>query len=440
MRLTHAAPDIADSVFAAFDRRLDPHGRAPVAAAYSGGGDSLFLLLAARQWARRHGRPLLALHVDHQLQSQSAAWADHARAVAAELGATFRLLEWVGDKPTTGLAAAARLARLTLLANAARQAGAQVILLGHTADDVRESALMRAEGSTLGEMTEWSPSPMWPEGRDLFHFRPLLELSRETIRDGLRLAGWEWIEDPANENHAFGRARLRASLKSASGADWNAKALSSQSTRPDHARQGLHVDSLGAIASSPAQLADDPQGLKAALVCVSGGSKLPRTHRLERLRGLLTAGKPFTATLSGSRVEAGEAVLVCRDAGEYARAGTPGVDVAPDEPRVWDGRFELSADKEWAVMPLKGLAGRLPRPQREALRALPVAVRPSLPALVNRTETVTCPLLAEVSGVRVRPLVASRLAAALGLIRTEAEAGLAAHGAGPVRVLCSGAE
>ena len=54
-------------------RRLDPGASAPLAVAFSGGGDSLALLLTARAWGEQCGRPLLALHVDHGLQPQSAA-------------------------------------------------------------------------------------------------------------------------------------------------------------------------------------------------------------------------------------------------------------------------------------------------------------------------------------------------------------------------------
>ena len=58
------------------ERRLDPGSPAPLAVAFSGGGDSLALLLAARAFAGRHGRRLAAVHVDHGLQPHSAAWAD----------------------------------------------------------------------------------------------------------------------------------------------------------------------------------------------------------------------------------------------------------------------------------------------------------------------------------------------------------------------------
>jgi tRNA(Ile)-lysidine synthase len=138
--------------FGPFDRRLDGSSRAPLAAGFSGGGDSLALLLAAKAWADGAGRRVVALHVDHGLQPQSRAWAARAQAAAHDLGVDFRLLTWAGPKPTSGLPARARAARLALLAEAAREAGTRVLMLGHTADDVREGEAMRAAGSTLGRL------------------------------------------------------------------------------------------------------------------------------------------------------------------------------------------------------------------------------------------------------------------------------------------------
>src|SRR5690606_9178284 len=87
--------------------------------------------------------------------------------------------------------------------------GARVILFAHTADDVAEGDRMRAEGSTLGRLRDWSPSPAWPEGRGLMLLRPMLDVSRSELRDWLRGQGADWIDDPANEDLRYARARAR---------------------------------------------------------------------------------------------------------------------------------------------------------------------------------------------------------------------------------------
>src|ERR1700761_3318119 len=187
-------------------RRLDAASRAPVAVAFSGGGDSHALLLAARAFADRCGRPLLALHVDHGLQPASAAWAEDAERTAGRLGAGFVRLCWTGDKPHAGAPAAARAARHRLIADAARRAGAPVVLVGHTLDDQLENALMRGAGMGIGAPAEWSPSPVWPEGRGLFLCRPLLTLRRADLRPWLADEGLAWLDDPANDDLRHPRA------------------------------------------------------------------------------------------------------------------------------------------------------------------------------------------------------------------------------------------
>jgi tRNA(Ile)-lysidine synthase len=202
---------------AALDRRLRLGATAPLAVGFSGGGDSLALLILALDWARAHGRPVVSLTVDHQLNPASAGWTAEALAKARALGAEARALAWTGPKPTSGLSAAARAARHALLAQAAREAGAAVLLLGHTADDLAEAALMRAQGSTVPDPRGWSPSPAWPEGRGVFVLRPLLAARRGDLRDWLAARGETWLDDPANDDPRSARARARRDLQQANG-------------------------------------------------------------------------------------------------------------------------------------------------------------------------------------------------------------------------------
>src|SRR5258708_2867753 len=167
------------------DARLERDAARPVAVAFSGGGDSLALLLVARAWARQANRRLIAFTVDHGLQAESREWSLWCARRAARLGLAYRTLTWTGGKPRTGVAATARAARHRLIANAAREAGARVILFGHTADDVLEAEAMRADGLAIASPHPWSPSPVWPGGRDLFILRPLLGARRSALRDAL---------------------------------------------------------------------------------------------------------------------------------------------------------------------------------------------------------------------------------------------------------------
>lgn len=401
-----------DPVRAALDRRLDPTSAAPLAVGFSGGGDSLFLLKAVLDWARPRGRPVLALVVDHGLQPGSARWTADAVAKARVLGAEARALTWTGDKPATGLPAAARRARHALLATATRAAGARILLLGHTASDLAESAAMRAEGSTVSDPRDWAPSPVWPEGRGVFVLRPLLSLSRAAIRESLAAEGETWLDDPANADPRYARARARAA-----GTGEASPAANLAPPPPD-----VSVDAWGVI-RLPRDVAAAP--LAAALLCAAGTERPPRGERLDRLVARLGSGEAFTATLAGARIEAGREVLICRDAGETARGGLAPLDLAPGQTAVWDGRWEISAgETPLTVTALKGKASGLSSSQRARLAEVTAAARPSLPLILRHDAAPALapldgPALAAEGGGRACLLVLDRFRAAVGLCDQE---------------------
>ncbi len=398
-----------------FERRLDPASRAPLAVGFSGGGDSLALLLAARAWAAAAGRPILALTVDHGINDLSAGWTAHAARVAAALGVGFRALIWSGEKPRTGLPAAARRARHGLLAEATREAGASVLLLGHTLDDLAEAAWMRTQGSSVGAPREWSPSPVWPEGRGVFLLRPLLSLGRAELREMTRPAGFGWIEDPANDDARFLRARAR-------------RARPQPVTAPSDAADpagGFEVDVAGVVRlRRDATLSER----RLAMACVSagGGERLPRSDATGRLLSRIGTSERFAATLAGARIDAGDEIVICRDAGRL-RADPQALPTG--RPIVWDGRFEIVGQEPgMAVRPLAGLASRLDKRSRSSLGAFPPSARRALPALIGADGKVTCPILAQDAFGWARALVEGRLVAACGGIARESVPWTRSHG------------
>lgn len=420
MRLTSGPnpADLAKAVRPILDRRLMRNADEPVAVALSGGGDSLALALIADEWARYSERTLLILTVDHGLRRESVAWAEACRAVAARLGAPFQALAWEGPKPAAGLAAAAREARHRLLAEAARKAGAKVILMGHTGSDLAEAAAMREAGSTTPDPREWAPSPAWPEGRGVFLLRPLLGLARAEIRAWLTERDEPWIDDPANADPASTRVRARAVTAKAppppiSEAPSNPLV---EACRFDPGG-GVHLP-REALLAAPAEQALAFVGM--AAVCAGGGDSRPSGAQLERLVRLLRGPQTITASLAGARVEADfDEASFLREPGEARRGGLTQLYLTPGQPVVWDGRFEFVASRPGLyVQRLEGMSKRLSDMARKALRSIPTGARAGLPAILTGDEVV-CPVLEVVPDVQVRPLVQERLFAACGLIERE---------------------
>ncbi|MGI8839889.1 MAG: tRNA lysidine(34) synthetase TilS, partial [Caulobacteraceae bacterium] len=158
-----------------------------------------------------------------------------------------------------------------------------------------------------------------------------------------------------------------------------------------------------------------------ALLCVAGGGRPARGARLERLLGRLVGPTPFAATLAGARVEAdGAWIGIAREAADRRRAGGGPTPLPEGAPIVWDGRFEIEASVGGlTVTPLRGLVKRLAPAARAALKSVPAAARPGLPAVRDAAGAVSCPALVPDPRLAARPLAFSRLASALGAVDGE---------------------
>jgi tRNA(Ile)-lysidine synthase len=288
----------------------------------------------------------------------------------------------MGVKPNAGVQAAARGARHRLLANAARSLGASVVLFAHTLDDVVEGDWMRQKDApSLGRLRPWSPSPVWPEGREIFILRPLLDLRRAQLRAWLLDRGATWVEDPANDDPRFARARARAALT----ADPPAPRLPAPSAAQASAPR-FKADDEGAFRFDridwPEDLALARRLLSAAVACASGSPSPPPSAGLTRLVALCQTQETFVATLAGARILAERSCLtISREAGEFIRRPAKAAFLRAGATTVWDGRFEIKATSDLELTPLNGRAARLSRSDRARLAAVDPERRQSLPAL-----------------------------------------------------------
>jgi tRNA(Ile)-lysidine synthase len=177
--------------------------------AYSGGGDSSGLLAAlAEEWKTNPNLDisLAAATVDHGLRLGSA---EEARAVGAlpeSLGIPHHILTWEGEKPKTGIQAAAREARYRLLGGLAREIGADLIVTAHNLDDQMETVAMR---QARNPEARGGISEAVLYDRRIWVYRPLLQVRRDAIRDYLAARGIGWVDDPSNDNDRFERVRVR---------------------------------------------------------------------------------------------------------------------------------------------------------------------------------------------------------------------------------------
>ena len=184
---------------------LQPGAPQHLAAAVSGGADSMALLLLLRQLQPRFGYTLSACHVNHGLRGQSAD-RDEAfvRAECARLGVPLRVFHAAELAPPPAHAGEdwARRLRYTAFAQLQEQ-GIDAIATAHTANDQAETLLLRlARGTGLHGAGGIRP-------RRGCYLRPLLCLSRAETEAVCRAAGQPWVTDETNDTDAYARNRLR---------------------------------------------------------------------------------------------------------------------------------------------------------------------------------------------------------------------------------------
>lgn len=397
--------------------RLDPGRR--VAVAFSGGPDSLALLILAAQWAKKSKhRHVVALTVDHGLRAEAAAEARLCARMAKSLGVTHRTLCWKGPKPASGLQAAARGARYALLAAACRADAIESLLVAHHMEDQAETFLLRlARGSGVDGLAGMAPVRLIEGAGDELPvrlLRPLLDVPRAALRAVVVQAGMQAVEDPSNDNLRFDRVKARQLLAELSVLGLSPQRLADTAAHLGRARQALDMASAGWLhahavlhptgyieAQVPA-LFDVPEeialrALADMLKCIGARDYPPRFEALSGLWAAMLDGSLVRArTLNGCKVQLrDDQLLVMREASAAMKAAPVNLTLA--RPALWDGRFVVRLKRR-----AKGAGPLVVRALgAEGLRALaglevqapagPKAVLPALPALWMDSQLVAAP-------------------------------------------------
>jgi tRNA(Ile)-lysidine synthase len=252
------------------------------------------------------------------------------------------------------------------------------IVLGHTADDVAETLLMRL--ARRAGVDGLAAMQARRAAHDTVLHRPLLKASRADLRDYLAARGIAWIDDPSNTDPRYRRAQARRALEALAPVGITAGALSDVAAHLGEASETLgHYAALeaGRIASVQhgdllieaarfVRLRPDiaRRILAAGLVWVVGPGYGARGPDVTRLMEAIGVGQG--ATLGGCRItqKAGQIRL----AREFAAADSIRAQIGG----IWDGRWRLTGP----AVPGAQVAALGP----EGRRACPEWRRSGLPA------------------------------------------------------------
>jgi tRNA(Ile)-lysidine synthase len=175
---------------------------------FSGGLDSTVLVHALGQ-ATLDRTPIVAVHVNHALHPDAAAWQEHCRRIAEALHVEFLAQTVaVADKEGIGLEAAARDARYTAI-RALMQEG-DILMSAHHEEDQAETLLLNLlRGSGLAGLAGIGACQRFGPG---LLVRPMLGIPRRDIERYARDFDLHWIEDPSNRDLRFDRNYLRKEI------------------------------------------------------------------------------------------------------------------------------------------------------------------------------------------------------------------------------------
>jgi tRNA(Ile)-lysidine synthase len=178
---------------------------ATVWAAFSGGLDSTVLLHLLKQ----SGLPVKALHVNHNLQQIASRWAEHCRALCAQLGVQIYVMDVKVDaRDPGGPEAAARAARYAAFASIMKPG--DCLATAHHQDDQAETVLLRLlRGSGVAGLAAMRMTSALHDG---LLWRPLLRQSRADLKRYAETHALSWVEDPHNLDPRYSRSFLRSEI------------------------------------------------------------------------------------------------------------------------------------------------------------------------------------------------------------------------------------
>jgi tRNA(Ile)-lysidine synthase len=242
--------------------------------AFSGGLDSSVLLhsLAALR-AANSGLRIRAVHVDHGLQSEAAAWADACAGFCRSCEVELIVLR-LGLEPAAGesVEAEARDARYAAITGIL--APAEWLLTAHHRDDQMETVLIQLmRGAGVAGLAAMPARARLGPG---WHGRPLLDVDRAELAAYARQAELSWVSDPTNSATRFDRGWLREQVLPQLRTRWpRAAATVSRSAR--HLAEAARL--LAALAES------DSKGLlDNGRLAIDGLRRLPQDRQANLLR------------------------------------------------------------------------------------------------------------------------------------------------------------
>jgi tRNA(Ile)-lysidine synthase len=182
---------------------MDNYKGAKMVVAVSGGVDSMCLLY----WLCEVGADIVCLHVNHKLRPEADTETEYVQNICSDFNIPCHIFYWQGNKPETGLEAAAREARYKMMTDFCHENGIEYLLTAHQSDDQIETFLMNlSRGSGLYGLSAMLPES---ERNGIKILRPLLNVSRKEIKQYCDENDIKYFVDSMNSDEHYTRVKIR---------------------------------------------------------------------------------------------------------------------------------------------------------------------------------------------------------------------------------------
>lgn len=189
---------------------LSRHNISSCLVAFSGGTDSLCLLLELLKCQKIYPLRIEVAHVDHGWREESAKEASFLASWVESLPLPFHQQRLALDGKKGNLEEISRHARYQFFRQICQERGLQGVMVAHHQGDLAETTLKRfLEGASFLKLSAMQPVSM-QSGISIW--RPFLSLSRKEIEDLVQSAPIQPIQDPTNQDVRFLRSRLRHAI------------------------------------------------------------------------------------------------------------------------------------------------------------------------------------------------------------------------------------
>jgi tRNA(Ile)-lysidine synthase len=330
-----------DELFQIIHSLLPQGASGDLLVAFSGGLDSTVLLHGLANLRERHA--VRAIHINHGLHSNADHWQSHCAQQAADLDIDFSSYTVsVPSNPEDGIESAARRLRYEALRSALR--ANETLLTAHHADDQLETvllALMRGSG-----VDGLAGMPVCQRFGSGWHFRPLLEFTRDELLRWATEQSLAWLDDPSNDSTRFDRNYLRREVVPALRTRWPSVAHAASRTASHLGEAAGLLDEIAARDFAAATIGSSLR--VAALKSLTGarrrnllrywiyscGARAPSTRKLAAMEhDLLVAQDDRTPRVEwdGMEVRRHRGLLYCM----------PQFSAAALDPHDWDWRHPL---------------------------------------------------------------------------------------------------